>query len=46
MLPSALFDDDRVASDADGIDGFGRHRDAAVGTLPGTWKGPTVSSSW
>lgn len=31
LLPSALFDDDGVASDADGIDGFGRPRDAAVG---------------
>jgi hypothetical protein len=46
LLSSALFDDDGVAFDADGFGGLGRHRDAAVGTLPGTWKQPLVSSSW
>lgn len=38
LLPSAVFDDGGVALDADGIAGFGRHRDAVIGTLPGTWK--------
>lgn len=46
MLPSALCNDGGVALNADRLGGFGRHRDAAVVTLPGTWKRPSVSSSW
>ncbi len=46
VLPSALFDDGGVAFDADGIGGFGRHRDVVVGMLPGMWTWPLASSSW
>lgn len=45
LLSSALFDDGGVALNADGFGAFGRHHDAVVGTLPGTWKQPSAPSS-